>query len=95
MYPFVENKTHITVSTEGIGFHSSLTAGNLLKPAYASNLFFDYPRPYSFAHRLLNLLGSIFEGFLIENMAGSLQQAVVYCSLSFGNCHDNNLSAFK
>ncbi|XP_042233287.1 UDP-glycosyltransferase UGT5-like isoform X2 [Homarus americanus] len=55
-YPFVHEVPFITVATSGMDPRQSAVLGNVLNPAYVSNLLTELPSPMSVWHRLQNLL---------------------------------------
>ncbi|KAA0200611.1 hypothetical protein HAZT_HAZT003287 [Hyalella azteca] len=56
MYPFVHNRTYITINTAGLEPDHSAMLGNVLNPAYVSNFLSEFPRPYSTLDRFRNFL---------------------------------------
>lgn len=58
-YPFAFEKPFITISPGAMDPTLSAIMGNLQNPAYVSSLLEDFPRPFSFIHRVKNLFLSI------------------------------------
>ena len=83
MYPFAFNKTHISITTEGLGSQSSAAFGNFINPAYATSFIQSFPLPYSFLHRVLNVIICITE-LTLQYHASSLQP-VLHISYDFKN----------
>ncbi|KAA0200612.1 hypothetical protein HAZT_HAZT003288 [Hyalella azteca] len=76
MYPFVHNRTYITINTAGLEPDHSAMLGNVLNPAYVSNFLSEFPRPYSTLDRFRNFLFTLdLDSFL------SGTTPVVYMSL--------------
>ena len=81
-YPFLHNKTFITVNTEGLSFRPSAQIGNFLNPAYAVNHFYNFDRPASFVNRVMNILYSIVEPIVWYYVVTRPQQVEVWdCKL--------------
>ncbi|RXG53455.1 UDP-glucuronosyltransferase 2B14 [Armadillidium vulgare] len=58
-YPFLVGKNYAVIATSGISSPTSAILGNVINPSYAPSVMTDYPRPYSFIHRISNLVAHI------------------------------------
>ena len=67
MYPFAFNKTHVSISTEGLSSYTSAPMGNFLNPAYATALVYAFHQPYSWIDRILNVICCIIDPILMDN----------------------------
>ncbi|KAF2356872.1 UDP-glucuronosyl/UDP-glucosyltransferase [Trinorchestia longiramus] len=63
-YPFLDGLPFITVSTSIVDPVHSAMMGNLLNPAYVSNMVQEFPRPYSFVNRFKNMVLTFFVPYL-------------------------------
>ena len=65
------------VTTEGLNPKLSAIMGNVLNPTYAPNMLSDYPHPYSFKDRFLNLVLSIIVPIFWDHFVLGPQQSEV------------------
>ena len=65
------------LSTSSLNSRQSARMGHFLNPAYAPNMKFDFPKPYSFTDRVKNIFYTIAFGLFWEKYIIAPQEAAV------------------
>ena len=64
------------LSTTSLNSRQSARMGHFLNPAYAPNMKFDFPKPYSFTDRVKNIFYTIAFGMFCENIVARQEAEV-------------------
>ncbi|ROT79971.1 UDP-glucuronosyltransferase 2C1 [Penaeus vannamei] len=78
VYPFVHERTYMTISAFGMDACHSAVLGNVQNPAYVSGMLEEYPSPLSLKHRFLNLMQHILMPFYLRHwsLVPKIQQEI-------------------
>ncbi|XP_069996425.1 UDP-glycosyltransferase UGT5 [Penaeus vannamei] len=67
IYPFVHERTYMTIAAFGMDACHSAVLGNVQNPAYVSGMLEEYPSPLGLKHRFLNLMQHILMPFYLRH----------------------------